>query len=438
MSDKYPLTDSVECQVTLACATVPRFMKILGFAVEPDKMPKETSGIIVQAAQTLSKENPCSDPSLVLQHVQWRVSQGQLTTDQLEDCEDYLDLCEGLGVEDVNALVTVVKPIIQRSLHEEAVDNAIEDFGKGRDIGKAAQEFAKISSLGTRTMGLGHEGQGLEADILESAAVSIENPLPTGITDVDIMLEGGLEEFGLGMVLGGSGDGKSLFLSSQSSEAIFNCLDTAIVTLELSEAAWRQRIYSNLLNMTPRELKKNPKEAARRYKLLQDRPQGLGRWQVNYMTPLGTTPNDVRTWLRDLENERKFKPDLLIIDYADKMVSDQKNQRSYEMMRDIYIELRKITHEEQLVRWVWTASQTRGREGRKKKTGLEDTSDSAWKFREPDLILGITRTEDDCADDQIRFNLPKRRNASAHGEVGPLPMDAERWRIAQIVRKEPW
>lgn len=443
MTSKYPFTALIESQVTHACLTIPRFMAVIGAHLDPEAMSSESAGLLIQAAQTITKASPCTSAGLALQALRTRVSVGQITNEQLKAAELFADVCEDVGDGlDLEGLIAVAGPVIRRAKHKVAVDDAMQDFGKGRDVSKAASEFLKIANIGTKSISLGHEGMGEISDIKECAESTLENPLPTGIHELDTLMMGGLEQHALGVVLGGSGDGKSLFLVQIAAESIFSGLNVAIITLELDEGTWRQRVYANLVNMSPREMKADPAEGNRRYQMLMKRPgRPLGRWVICYKTPFATSPADIRTWMKDLENEKNFKPDLLVIDYADKMVSSAagaKQQRSYESMRDVYIDLRKLAHEEKVVQWLWTASQTKGRDGRKKKTGLEDTSDSAWKFREPDLILAITRTEEDLKNEEIRFGLPKRRNAPAHGDAGPLSMDAEHWRICALNRNEPW
>ncbi len=417
----------------------PRFVKTIGYALDPASMPTEEAGLLIQAVHVLSKDSACTAPELAIQQLKWRLHQGQITAVQLTDSADYADICSAAIVNvDLEALVAVVKPIIQHALHKDAVEAAISDFGKGVPVEKAAHEFSKIAAVGERSVSLGHEGLGLAADILEAANSTLIDPIPTGILELDNILHGGLEKHALGLILGGSGDGKSLMLSSILSESVYGSMDCAYITLEMGEAAVRQRIYANLLDMTPSQMKDDPQEAEMRYQMLMKRPNGLGRWVVNYMSPRATTAGDIRAWLADLEQERSFKPKLLIIDYADHMCAQMgKEQKSYLEMRDVYTGLRKIVAEDKLVDYMWTASQTKESD-RKKRTNLDSASDSKWKIRTADVVVAIERTEDDCANDLIRFRVPKRRNAEAHGEVGPIQMDAQRWRIVAMNRSNPW
>lgn len=438
--DTYPFTDIVTLQVCLAVSSNPRFYAALGHAIDPEKMANKAAGSIVQAARTLSKAAPVTTPSAVLQHIRAQVQAGKVTFALLQEASDLLDTAEDAGgVPELDGFIALVKPILKHSAHKDAVEEVIQEYGKGGSVESAAEKLSKIAQIGLAVHDLGSAGEGDSADILAAADSTLKDPLATGMMEVDHMLEGGLERYALGAVMADSGDGKSMFLSHVASEAIFHGIDVAYVTLELSIPAIKQRIYCNLLNMTPRELLQDSGEAVRRYELLQKRKTGLGGWRAVYMSPQVTTPQNIRTWLREVAKEYNFKPQLLVVDYADKMAGTVGTKKhAYEDQRDVWEGLRSIATNKE-VDWLWTASQTTGRQGRKKlKRGGEDIADSMNKFRVADLFLSIVRTEEDCSAGMVRFQLPKRRNAAAHGEVGPLPMDAEHWRMVTVSRVEPW
>ena len=435
---KYALSPLVEYQLVYATSTQPRFFQKVGYAIEASKLPTEAAGLLISAAQQLSQTAPVKDFAHPAQLIRQWVQQGKYTNDQLNAAIDYAILAEDLAHSDLDILTSLVVPLVKRSRHKDAVEGIISDFGKGVPVERALKQLTDISEIGSRSHNVGVTMSGSFDDIVAAAeAGSIKNPLPTGILEIDAMLRGGLEEAALGVVMANSGDGKSLFLGHAASEAMWRGLDVGYITLELGEGLVQQRIYCNLLNMTAQELKDNTQEAVRRYQLAKQKI-GMGNLKVAYLSPKVTTPAHVREWVRSVCDEN-FTCDVLIVDYADKMAAGKgKAQRSYEEMEVVYQALRDITAEHSECRWLWTATQSRGRESRKKKLGLEDVADSMNKIRIADLVMAIYRTEEDCTNDLIRFTLPKRRNAAAHGEVGPLPMDAEHGRIVTVGRREPW
>jgi hypothetical protein len=435
---KYPLIRAVELQVALAMVSAPRFHDTIGFALEPDRMPSEDAKLAVDAAQAVAREThrSCPSPTLALQQLRWRVNQGQLTMEEMAGVADLYDLAEDMGgVPDVDSLISAVAPLVKKAKHQAAVEQTISEYGHSADPAEAAERFAEIAALGTRRVAPGSELLLDQDSILRAATATVRDPLSTGIMELDAILGGGLERGALGLLLANTGDGKSLELAHIAAEAAFSGHDVAYVTLEISEELVQQRLYCNLTNLTTDEIAKNPQEAARRMGLL--KAKGFGRVLVVYMTPGATTPAMIEAWLKEQERERAFKPELLIVDYQDKLVSSPNTQKhSYEDQKLVSEGLRNILVERDI--WGWTASQAGGRQGRKKKLDLEDVADSMHKARIADLIIAILRTEEDCANGDVRFRVPKRRNGEAHGEVGPLPMDAAHGRMVAMSRSEPW
>jgi hypothetical protein len=149
------------------------------------------------------------------------------------------------------------------------------------------------------------------------------------------------------------------------------------------------------------------------------------------------TANDLRRWVQRELPQQGRRPRVLIVDYADLMVSKPgSEQRSYDEMRIVYASLRDIGVD--LDGWTWTASQAKGGTAGKSRLTVDHAADSINKMRIADLVLAAARTSDDEENGMVRFSVPKRRIDEAHGSVGPLPMDAARGRIVSVARSYPW
>lgn len=441
--EKYPLTKDFEALVVLAVASVPRFYEVIGYALDAERMPSAPAKLLVEAAQAVARETPgagCASAVFAVQHLRSMCGKGKLTYDQVDAAQELLQLARDLGgVPDTDALIARVTPIVQRLAHRETVSELIQDFGKGSDLDESVQKLEKVALLGKQRGSLGLMLTGTVADIVSVTAPTKRQKLPVGIPELDHLLDGGLERPALGMVMGGTGAGKSLFLCHLAACSVFSGYDVAYMTLELSEAQVAKRIYANLTDMSDAEMVDNPQEANRRIELLRS-TDGMGKLAIRYDTPKATTPHTLRRWLRELEREKKLVPEIVIVDYADKMSatarSGNSNVRAYEEMEQVYESLRSIAVDRE--GWMWTASQTNKGGLHKKKVDLEHTADSINKPRVCDVVIAIARTAEDEAEGLIRFRVPKRREGVAHQEVGPMAMDASRGRIAMIARKVPW
>lgn len=438
--ERYPFTRPFEIMVAFAEASIPRFHDFLGYAIDPEKLPSADCRLLVSAAQGVARETGAGCPSTIVasQNLRRTVDAGKVTHEQLQEVEDLIQLAQDLGgVPDLDALLSEASPVIKRLAQREAVAEAIKDFGRGEDIDTSLHRFEQVAVMGRARVSLGTTLPGTSDDIFATMKPMMRTPLPTGIAELDLVLDGGVERQSLAMIMASTGGGKSLFLGHQAAEALTLGYDVAYMTLEMSEMQLKRRIYANLLDMTVDEMEARPHEAARRFNCW--RENGLGNLYIMYSTPRATTPGTVRRWLKALEQEKKIHPELLIIDYADKMVSSLKSNKQvkhYEEMEVVYEDLRSIAVERD--GWTWTASQT-NRSGLHKKTvDLEHVSDSANKPRVCDVVLSISRTAEDERENMLRFRIPKRRENQAHQEVGPLSMDAAHGRIAMSTRNDPW
>lgn len=432
---RYPFTKDIEAAIAFAEVSLPRFHDAVGHALDPDRMPSPEGANLIRAGQAIAKATGagCPNPVLALQHMRTTVHAGRMRKEEVDAASAFLDQAEDShGAQDMEALVAVVVPVIQRFAQQEALEAAFDDFGKGNGIHETADRFEKVASLGKRKGTIGQILSGSEDDVKACANSILRDPLPTGIPELDEFLKGGLERAAMGCIMGTEGAGKSLALCHFTVEALLRGIDSAYLSLELGIPNVKQRIYSNLTSMTKEQLGKNPTEASRRLQSLK-----LGNLIVAYQTPKATTAASVKAWLRAVEKEHGFVPRLVVIDYADKLVSKlETNKRSYEEMEIVYDCLRDMIIERD--GWLWTASQMTRGASKSKKPDLDDVSDSKHKVRTPDLVLSLIRSEQDKEDGVLKIGVPKRRNEQAFGTVGPLPLDEKYGRIVTVNRPEPW
>lgn len=439
---RYPLTRAAAMQVAYAEATNPRFHEVLGHAIESERIQWEDAALIVSAAQEVARNNesPCASTVAVVQQLRIRVNQGKLSMEALQQASDLLDAVEDVGgVTDLDGLIATVTPAIRSVATMDALEQTIQAVGQNADPAEAADRFSAVANLGKARVSMGQRLTWTAADLAAAGASTITDPLPTGIPELDVVLGGGTERSSLGVFLANSGDGKSLALCHIAAEAVWDGRRVAYVTAELSELQIKQRVYCNVLNMTAADLAMNPTEGEHRGQLLAQQGRNLGDLRVLYLTPKVGTVAQIRQWLKDLaRGEDGFAPEVLLVDYADKLAAKAGDEAkgSYQAQGAVYQQLRDLIVD--LACWGWTASQTTGRQGRKKKLDIEDIADSMEKARICDTLVAIVRNDDDVQNGLCRFRLPKRRNGAAHQEVGPLTMDPEHGRMVAVTRQEPW
>jgi len=115
-----------------------------------------------------------------------------------------------------------------------------------------------------------------------------------------------------------------------------------------------------------------------------------------------------------------FKPDVVIIDYADIM----KSSRSYDSLRHelklVYEELRNLAMELEIP--IWTASQANRESAQANVVGLENMSEAYGKAMVADVVVSLSRKAAEKATGFGRLFIAKNR-AGKDGIVFPVSID---------------
>lgn len=258
-------------------------------------------------------------------------------------------------------------------------------------------------------------------------------PFKTGIPEFD--------ENGIGPArgelfvnIGLNKSGKSFWLLNLARYALYQRLKVCYVTLELSEEKIAQRLYQNLFVIPKRTAETfntkidkdslgrvsgfNKKEFKTKTYLndphieefLKDK---LAYWAPRFKDliikqfPDGTlTINMLKAYLDGLENNHNFVPDLLIIDYADKMKLNVNNYR-FEVSQT-YVNLRGLGVERNFA--VVTASQS-NRAGKNAAVIDESNVAEAWdKIAIADNVITYTQTQEEKKLKLARLFVSNSRN----------------------------
>lgn len=426
----YGLDPAFERTVAVLCAARPKFWGRIGKELDPELLSDATAkhSMLATRAVALELGRGPSSTVVVVQRMRRWMQDGKFTFEQVRDVADMMDEAEDRGLpreEDITAELT---PILQRHIRDRAVHEAIEGFGKAGDLNKVVQLEQKAQRIGQTDTSIGTILG--PASFEEMRTLRHLERLSTGIPELDTIVSGGLQRSGLGVVLGASGDGKSMFLSHQAAIGAASGLFVAYATLELPKPIILARIKANLTNITIDELLEEQKEELAIERLTEILDKSGGQIVVQEFTPQATTIEDIREWIETTELEMGRTVDMLVVDYGDKMVSStskREEKNSYTSSRDVFEGLRVYAVEHKM--FCWTASQANRQKDRKKRLDLNDTADSLHKVRVADLVITLNLKNEGS---EIVFYAAKNRTGKAHGEAGPLPVDFATGRIAPI------
>ena len=185
----------------------------------------------------------------------------------------------------------------------------------------------------------------LKNAILSSPTLLDEGQVPTGWTDVDYKLFGGLNKGEITIFAGQSGAGKSLFLQNLAVNWIFAGLNVVYLSLELSEALCTQRIDAMVTGYETKEVMRNIDDV--HMKIRANQQKYKGNLQVKQL-PNGCTANDVRAFIKEYQITKGVKVDAILVDYLDLMMPMSKKISAENLfVKDKYVseELRNLAVE---------------------------------------------------------------------------------------------
>jgi KaiC/GvpD/RAD55 family RecA-like ATPase len=431
-AESYGLDPGFEMGAVVALCRSTGLYARIGASVDPACLGSPVATLAMKAAKEFATEVGKGPGSLlvVLQRLnRWR-DDGKLAQAKIEEVADAFDAAEDAGVPSDDAVVTELAPILQRRARQAALRGAMEDFAKGGDMAKTEAALAKARSIG-RVADV--DGSILGSASFESIdALRLMDRMPTGITELDLLLDGGYPR-GLSIFVGDSGAGKSMCLAHSAAEGIYNQMHVGMVTLELPEEVQLARIIANLTG-TPINDLLNGRQQRAKDRLAQMIP-ALGMLTVRYFAPRATKVDDLFRWIEQREHKVGRRMDLLVVDYMDKL-STGTDESDYKAQGNIADALRDYAISRQM--FCLSASQAKRASGKGGKTAgldLHDVADSMGKVRVADIVIPIRKDEENQT---VDFFLGKNRLGESRRGTGPLPQDQACGRVVTVARSCGW
>lgn len=230
---------------------------------------------------------------------------------------------------------------------EDAVESSVDLLEKGNySVVQDKVRDALLISL-TRDLGL---------EIFKDPVSFIndlrdkDNVFTTGWKDVDDKLYGGFNPGELNIFAGAPGTGKSLFLQNIALNWVQKGKEVIYLTLELSEELTGMRLNAMITGKKTRDVFRDTEDIGLTIKTMH-KVQKWGNLIIKFM-PIGTTANDIKTYLKEYEIQKGKKPDCLVVDYLDLLHPNNKRVNPSDLfVKDKYVseELRSLLQENQLL-----------------------------------------------------------------------------------------
>ena len=239
---------------------------------------------------------------------------------------------------------------------------------------------------------------------------TVEKKVPFDLDFFNQITNGGTPSKTLNIVMAGTGVGKSLFLCHHAANCLKQNANVLYITCEMAEERIAERIDANLLDITLDNLKELPKTVYE--KRMQNLGSGVkGKLIIKEYPTATANVNHFRFLLDELWLKRKFKPDVIFIDYlnicASARLKNGNNINSYTYIKSIAEELRGLAVEYNVP--LFSATQTTRSGYSNTDVGLEDTSESFGLPATADFMFALISTEELAEQNQIMVKQLKNR-----------------------------
>ena len=251
--------------------------------------------------------------------------------------------------------------------------------------------------------------------------------ITTGWKSLDDKLYGGINRGEISIFCGGSGAGKSLFMQNMSlnwAEAGLNCV---YFTLELSEELSSMRMDAML---TDRSTKRIFKELDDVELAVKTKGKKSGMLRVKYL-PSGSTINDLRSYIKELQIQTGKRIDCMCVDYLDLLMPATKKVSASDLfIKDKYVteEIRNFAMETETV--MVTASQLNRSAVEEIEFDHSHIAGGISKIQTADNVIGIFTSQAMRERGQYQLQLLKTRSSSGVGSKINLVFDRDSLKIS--------
>lgn len=331
---------------------------------------------------------------------------------KVEERAHYVDIFKQLKVSPPANLREHIRDSVGKFVRSQNVKRAILDSINNLETGNWADIEASVVAAVHSGIDASDSGQDYFQDYEERLKRRLEEQefkrYPTGIPGLDEATSGGLKSKQLGMIVGGTGRGKSIFLEWLVQQAIIRGKKTVYFTLEMAEDDVAARFDSLFCEITPQDLPVLSEDVEN---ILEGCKAAHGSSLFIKEYPADTaTVHTLKAYIKQLHNNGIY-PEVIAVDYLDLL----KPHRFYHDATQELDAITKALHglAKELDVAIWTATQLN-------RAGLvndhpDETSiaGAVAKIFTCDLVCFLACNAEERAADQMRILVNKNRNGRA-------------------------
>lgn len=431
--DGYGLTTEFERQIAVLAAQRPGFLGALGH-FDTDRIDHPASKLVLRACFAIQHDHGKgpTNPVTVQQRIRRWHEEGVVSAVELEMVSDFL-MDEAGASYNESEVMTELTPVLRRAIQSEAVTASMDAYRTRSDFEKVKKKIAEAERVGIVDMSVGSMLGMHSFDEIE--ALGAMERLPTGVPELDILIEGGVPRGCMIVWVASTSGGKSQQLVHSTCTALRARKVACVATLELPPPKWQARVLANITGV-PSNVILSGEGRQRAMDIYAQRAPDLGQFIIKAFPPQATKVQDIVDWLDNTEQKLGQKVEFVAVDYGDKLAShnsaENGSNSTYHAMNSVYEGLR-LHVAEGPGRYLHTASQSKARVSneRTKRIEVEDVSDSHNKSRVTDMMVSLV-IQKDCDPKQVTYFVAKHRYGQDGVSTSPIPVDLECSRMSPM------
>lgn len=236
----------------------------------------------------------------------------------------------------------------------------------------------------------------------------------SGYEYIDKVADGGFSAKTLTIFLGQAKVGKSIWLANIAAKSVMQGHNTAVISLEMSEALYIKRLGANLLNIEVGDYKRMSEDQHHIKKQLGnlgfDRLQVPGQLMVKEFPTSSASVLDVEAYLKRVEEKRKIKFKTVIIDYVNilKNWRNPNSENTYMKIKQIAEDVRAMAQRNDWA--VISATQVKQSAFDMNDLNMGHASESSGLVATVDLMFGIIQDPIMYANKKYKLKVLANRN----------------------------
>jgi hypothetical protein len=432
----YGLEATFERAVACLAAQSDVFWHKVGYAIDPTKIADEPSRYVLEACRRSVTKNHAVDPILTLQELRDEWNHKAFSIDLYAQAVDIIDdALEHKHIGGLERYGNKLAPYLQEAAKMRLAEKLHGSILRREPLGPLVNEIQSIDAIGTTAA--------RRAPSLEEMTERLRNyeprqRIPTGIEDLDIVIEGGIPKSELSIFLGPTGAGKTAMLIQLAVEANMLGLDVAYATLEIPELQVFCRYLSNLTNLAYLDIMNNFQIRELAISRLQEINDlyTLGAFRIKSFTPNATTAEAIFRWADQEEQDSGRPISMLDIDYINLLGSPLGKDHPGEQQKRSAVSLQGHAHD--TGRWVASAGQVTREalnSAKVSKLDLQHAGGSKGIVENAGLVVTMNPRQNREA---LAYYLAKARDLAIGATVGPILHNLAHSRMSYMERGFAW